>query len=101
MAKLTTAERDKIPTSKFAGKGRTFPIEDKKHARAAIMLSGKAPPSERAHIKEEARKELRSGDGGKKEKESRREDKGEKFLGAPMRKVMGKGKVHYGGSGGG
>ena len=68
MAKLTTAERNKIPDSKFAGKGRTFPIEDKKHAKAAMMLSGKAPPGERAAIKAKA----------------------EKFLGAPMSKVMAK-----------
>lgn len=89
MAKLTQGERDKIPTSKFAGKGRTFPVEDKKHARAAIMLSGKAPPSERAHIKAEARKELRSGDSGKKDGGYKKDD-GEKFLGASKRKVMGK-----------
>ena len=86
MAKLSSGERNKLPDSAFAGKGRSFPVEDKKHARAAIMLSGKAPPSERAHIKERAREVL-----GEKSK------KGEKFLGAPMHKVMGKKKDDRGG----
>jgi hypothetical protein len=40
MAKLTTAQRNKLPASAFAGPGRTYPVEDKKHARAAIMLKG-------------------------------------------------------------
>ena len=39
MAKLTAKARKKIPTSKFAGPNRSFPVNDKKHARAAIMLS--------------------------------------------------------------
>lgn len=51
MAKLTAAARDKIPTKKFAGPGRSFPIEDKPHAEAALMLIGHAPPSARPHIR--------------------------------------------------
>lgn len=39
MAKLTTAERSKIPSSKFAGPGRSFPINDAEHARKAIQLA--------------------------------------------------------------
>ena len=42
MAKLTKAARAAIPTSKFAGPDRSFPVNDKAHARAAIMLSGHA-----------------------------------------------------------
>ena len=34
--KLTTKARKAIPASKFAGPGRTFPVQDAKHARAAI-----------------------------------------------------------------
>jgi hypothetical protein len=40
--KLTKSARAKIPTSKFAGPDRSFPINDVKHAKAAIMLSGHA-----------------------------------------------------------
>jgi len=39
MARLTAAARRKIPTSEFAGPGRSFPIEDKAHARAALSLA--------------------------------------------------------------
>ena len=61
MAKLTAKARSKIPTSKFAGPGRSFPIEDKAHARAAIMLSGNAPnPGE---VKARARAILKRGKG--------------------------------------
>lgn len=59
MAKLTAAARKKLPAKDFAGKGRSFPIEDKKHARAALMLIGKAPASERASIRARARAKLK------------------------------------------
>ena len=36
MAKLTTAARNKIPSSEFAGPDRSYPIEDKAHARNAL-----------------------------------------------------------------
>lgn len=39
MAKLTPKSRAKIPTSKFAGPGRTYPVEDKKHAAVAKGLA--------------------------------------------------------------
>lgn len=45
MAKLTTKARKALPSKAFAGPGRSFPINDKKHAKAAILL---APKSERA-----------------------------------------------------
>ena len=45
MAKLTTKARKEMPKKDFAGPGKSFPIEDKKHARLAI--SG-ATRSERA-----------------------------------------------------
>ena len=44
MAKLSKTARKKLPAKDFAGPGKTFPIPDKKHARAALML---APASER------------------------------------------------------
>lgn len=39
MARLTAAARRALPASDFAGPHRTFPVNDKAHARAAIMLS--------------------------------------------------------------
>ncbi len=35
MAKLTAAERNKIPSKEFAGPNRSYPIEDRGHAQAA------------------------------------------------------------------
>ena len=35
MAKLSAAARKRIPTSKFAGPGRTYPVEDRSHAANA------------------------------------------------------------------
>ena len=51
MAKLSTSERKALPSSTFAGPGRSFPIPDKSHARAALMLINKAPASARSHIR--------------------------------------------------
>jgi hypothetical protein len=36
MAKLTAKTRASIPTKEFAGPNRSFPIEDKAHARNAL-----------------------------------------------------------------
>lgn len=35
MAKLTSAERNALPDSDFAGPNRTYPVPDKSHAVAA------------------------------------------------------------------
>jgi len=40
--KLTKKSRAAIPASKFAGPGRTFPVQDKNHARAAISGASRA-----------------------------------------------------------
>lgn len=46
MARLTAAQRKKLPDSAFAGPNRTFPIQDKSHARNALSrASGNASPS--------------------------------------------------------
>lgn len=42
MAKLTTRKRSALPKKDFAGPGRSYPVEDKKHARAAEMDAGVA-----------------------------------------------------------
>ncbi|HEX5509852.1 MAG TPA: hypothetical protein VFX37_15230 [Pseudolabrys sp.] len=36
MAKLTAAKRKALPKSDFAGPGKSFPIPDKSHAKAAL-----------------------------------------------------------------
>jgi hypothetical protein len=59
MAKLTTAQRKKIPQSKFALPGGRFPLTDKKHDKAAIMLSNKGTtPAEAALVRSKARTKL-------------------------------------------
>lgn len=48
--KLTSKARSKIPASKFAGPNRSFPITDKKHAKAAEMDIRYAPAGARSKI---------------------------------------------------
>ena len=61
MAKLTAEARRKLPAKDFAGPGRSYPIPDKAHARAAEMLIGHAPAAARPHILAVARAMLHSG----------------------------------------
>lgn len=62
MAKLTSAARKNIPTKEFAGPARSYPIEDKAHAKNAIaratqqVTAGNLTPSQGAKIKAKARK---------------------------------------------
>lgn len=42
MTKLTSKSRSKIPTSKFAGPDRSYPVEDKSHAANAKARSTQA-----------------------------------------------------------
>ena len=56
MARLTAAQRNKIPASKFAGpKDRRFPIQDAAHIRAARSYERFATPAERRKIDAAAR----------------------------------------------
>lgn len=56
MAKLTAGKRNKLPSSSFAGPGRSYPVNDKPHARNAkaraseMEHKGKISASEEAHI---------------------------------------------------
>lgn len=65
MAKLSTKARKAMPKSKFAGPGRSFPIENKSHARAAIsgatraQKAGNISASTAARIKAKARAKLK------------------------------------------
>lgn len=60
MAKLSAAQRKKLPSSTFAGPNRSFPIPDKNHAKAALSMIGNAPPSARANIRAKADAKLGS-----------------------------------------
>lgn len=64
MARLTAADRKSLPKKDFAGPGRSFPIPDKDHARAALIDVGRAKglsSGEKAHIRAVAREKLRHG----------------------------------------
>ena len=64
MSKLTTKARKALPASKFAGPGRSYPIENKSHAanakaRATQMVkSGKLNAHTAAKIRAAANKVL-------------------------------------------
>jgi len=58
MARLTAAERRNLPASDFAGPGRSFPIPDAGHARAALGRINNAPASARGKIRAKAEKML-------------------------------------------
>lgn len=51
MAKLTAAARNKIPSGEFAGPDRSYPINDKNHARNALARASQhASPALKAKI---------------------------------------------------
>lgn len=64
MAKLTEKDRQAMPKKEFAGPKKSFPINDKVHARMAISgatrseRAGNISMAEAAKIKAEARKKL-------------------------------------------
>ena len=62
MAKLSAAQRKKLPKKTFAGPGRSFPINDKNHAKAALIDVGRAKglsPAQKAKIKARAKAKLK------------------------------------------
>lgn len=77
MAVLSAADRRGIPEKQFAGPGRSFPIEDKTHARMAISgatrseRAGNISPEEEARIKAKAREKLGDKGGDDPHKEHR------------------------------
>lgn len=54
MAKLNAAARRALPSSDFAGPGRSFPIPDRGHAIAALGRINNAPAGARAKIRARA-----------------------------------------------
>lgn len=66
LAKLTAAQRKKLPKGDFAGPGRSYPVPDKAHARVAKSFAARfASPAERARIDAKANKVLGKGKGKK------------------------------------
>jgi hypothetical protein len=59
--RLAKPQRTALPTSDFAGPGRSFPVNDAAHAKAAIMLSGHAAPADRPRIVAKAERVLHGG----------------------------------------
>lgn len=65
MAKLAAGTRKSMSKKEFAGPGKSFPINDKEHARLAISgatrseRAGNISPSTEAKIKAEARAKLK------------------------------------------
>lgn len=64
MARLSAATRRRMPKSEFAGPGKSFPVNDRAHARLAIPMAtrsaraGNISASTAAHIKARARAKL-------------------------------------------
>jgi hypothetical protein len=59
MARLTTAERNALPASDFAGPNRSYPVEDAGHAKAAKGRAAEfAGPALKKKIDAKADKEL-------------------------------------------
>jgi hypothetical protein len=52
MAKLKTAERNKLPKKDFAGPGKSYPDENKAHARDALSrVSANGSPAVKAEVR--------------------------------------------------
>lgn len=68
MAKLTVNARDALKGSSFAGPGRSFPIENKNHAEAALIDVGKAKGLSAAE-KDTIRKKAKAKLDGKNQKD--------------------------------
>lgn len=70
MAKLTAAARKAIPSGEFAGPDRSYPIEDKSHARNALARASQhASPELQKKIKAKVHAkfpEIGKKDGGKR-----------------------------------
>jgi hypothetical protein len=61
MAKLTSSQRKALPGSVFAGPNRSYPIEDRGHARAALSMASQfASPALKARIRAKVHKKYPS-----------------------------------------
>ena len=66
MTKLTTKARNSLPDSAFAGPGRSYPVENKAHARnAKARASQFASPSLKKKVDAKANKVLKGNGRGR------------------------------------
>lgn len=66
MARLTAKARKALPTSAFSGPGRSYPIEDKAHARNALSrVSQFGSPALKAKVRAKVKRKYPSIGGGK------------------------------------
>ena len=82
MARLTSKERSKLPAKDFAGPGRSYPVEDKAHARAAKGFAAMHHAPNKAAIDAKADKVLSKG---------ARNDRPTKATGSRFDRMAGKG----------
>ena len=67
MAKLNAATRNKLPGKDFAGPDRSYPIEDKSHARNALSrVSQFGSSGEKAKVRAKVHKKFPGIGGGSK-----------------------------------
>ena len=60
MARLTTKARKSLPKKDFAGPGRSYPVENKKHARLAKAMASKEVDAGRLSRGEERKIDARA-----------------------------------------
>lgn len=60
MAKLTTKARKKLPAKDFGGPNRSFPINDKSHARNALARASQFHPDLLPKLRAKVRKKFPS-----------------------------------------
>lgn len=67
MARLNAAQRRALPASDFAGPGRSYPVNDKNHAKFAEAMAtkeqkaGKLSPAAAERIRSKAKRLLKGG----------------------------------------
>lgn len=63
MAVLSAQARRRLPPNAFAGPNRSYPVEDKAHARAALLLinKGSLDAAEKAKVRARAQAMLKRG----------------------------------------
>lgn len=84
MAKLTTAKRNALPSSVFAGPGRSYPVPDKSHAANAkaratqAVKAGRMSSAEKSKIDAKANRVLGSSASGSRPGTSARSTRGKR-----------------------
>jgi ribosomal protein S25 len=58
MAKLSAKERNALPAKDFAGPDRSFPVNDKNHARNALARASQFHPELKAKIRKEVHRKF-------------------------------------------